>query len=113
MSFPFTQLIIFFFYRTTSTDIYTLSLHDALPICFGIFLWEVIGLRKSEAQLFLYPSRWLSGLKGGNSCFEWDEKSGESRSEERRVGEVCSLGWVRHRGTYELRYAVNRCMEYM
>src|SRR5690554_8032663 len=82
MSFPFTQLIIFFFYRTTSTDIYTLSLHDALPICFGIFLWEVIGLRKSEAQLFLYPSRWLSGLKGGNSCFEWDEKSGESRSEE-------------------------------
>ena len=27
--------ILFFFNDTATTEIYTLSLHDALPICFG------------------------------------------------------------------------------
>src|SRR5258706_16032696 len=31
--FPFTTLFLFFFNDTATTEIYTLSLHDALPIC--------------------------------------------------------------------------------
>src|SRR5260221_11948806 len=31
--FPFTALFFFFFNDTATTEIYTLSLHDALPIC--------------------------------------------------------------------------------
>src|SRR5205085_10464972 len=33
-AFYFESLLIFFFHCTSSTQIYTLSLHDALPICF-------------------------------------------------------------------------------
>src|SRR5438067_13095997 len=29
------SLLLFFFNDTATTEIYTLSLHDALPICFG------------------------------------------------------------------------------
>src|SRR2546430_10254757 len=32
MSFPFTHFLFFFFNDTATTEIYTLSLHDALPI---------------------------------------------------------------------------------
>src|SRR5260221_5470102 len=33
--FPYTTLFFFFFNDTATTEIYTLSLHDALPICGG------------------------------------------------------------------------------
>src|ERR1035438_3281253 len=33
--FPYTHLFCFFFNDTATTEIYTLSLHDALPICAG------------------------------------------------------------------------------
>src|SRR5258706_16074785 len=33
--FPYTPLFFFFFNDTATTEIYTLSLHDALPICGG------------------------------------------------------------------------------
>src|SRR5256885_3155047 len=36
LTLPFTQFIFFFFNDTATTEIYTLSLHDALPI-FGIW----------------------------------------------------------------------------
>src|SRR5438309_5483710 len=32
---PFSSLFFFFFNDTATTEIYTLSLHDALPICSG------------------------------------------------------------------------------
>src|SRR5260221_2370566 len=32
--FPYTTFFFFFFNDTATTEIYTLSLHDALPICF-------------------------------------------------------------------------------
>ena len=35
MSFIFLIYIFFFFNDTATTEIYTLSLHDALPICGG------------------------------------------------------------------------------
>src|SRR5207247_10036794 len=31
----FSSLLVFFFYATSTSAIYTLSLHDALPICKG------------------------------------------------------------------------------
>src|SRR5471030_2953400 len=32
-------LYFFFFNDTATTEIYTLSLHDALPICWPLFIW--------------------------------------------------------------------------
>src|SRR5438874_4540039 len=55
----------FFFNHTAPTEIYTLSLHDALPICLvfsdatvvddegratGRRLWETVGLRRAERE---------------------------------------------------------------
>src|SRR5207237_10881759 len=45
-SFPF--FFFFFFNDTATTEIYTLSLHDALPICFGI-IRKVIAHRQIRA----------------------------------------------------------------
>src|SRR2546426_2445834 len=39
---PTTQCIFFFFNDTATTEIYTLSLHDALPIC------DALGLPEAE-----------------------------------------------------------------
>src|SRR5690606_40323413 len=38
-------MCLFFFNDTATTEIYTLSLHDALPICA-----EVVGVRRDEAD---------------------------------------------------------------
>ena len=38
-----TGVIFFFFNDTATTEIYTLSLHDALPICFDADLPIVLG----------------------------------------------------------------------
>src|SRR5690606_41598933 len=35
-------MILFFYNDTASTEIYTLSLHDALPICFQIALLDLL-----------------------------------------------------------------------
>src|SRR5208337_5527582 len=36
----FFSFFFFFFNDTATTEIYTLSLHDALPICFQMVPWE-------------------------------------------------------------------------
>src|SRR5438477_8318103 len=41
---PTPHLIPFFFTATAPTEIYTLSLHDALPICFNRWLTGRVGL---------------------------------------------------------------------
>src|SRR2546430_17504142 len=40
------HLCLFFFNDTATTEIYTLSLHDALPICGGFQVWSLGHLRK-------------------------------------------------------------------
>ena len=45
---------VFFFNDTATTEIYTLSLHDALPICRGKGVWVLdIYLEKSWTEGFL------------------------------------------------------------
>src|SRR3712207_6984955 len=38
---PVFAFIVFFFNDTATTEIYTLSLHDALPICDGVQDWHL------------------------------------------------------------------------
>src|SRR5439155_20878556 len=68
----------FFFNNTATTEIYTLSLHDALPI----------SSRTSEAAL--WPSTYISPLSNSTPCIRKDRISSKSlmqgvefRSEER------------------------------
>src|SRR2546422_5798638 len=62
--------ILFFFNDTATTEIYTLSLHDALPIFvlallpFGMFSWVMEGAILTDARdglLFNYPLRIIAG----------------------------------------------------
>src|SRR6266516_1519823 len=51
---------IFFFTHTATTEIYTLSLHDALPLC------ETRALREShDAEVRLVHAEQQRGLRGG------------------------------------------------
>src|SRR2546430_4969119 len=68
---------IFFFNDTATTEIYTLSLHDALPICCRTGFWATamhLPLFPERAKGFKYPKK------------EWILKplarSGNNRSEE-------------------------------
>src|SRR5258708_39696768 len=49
---PQSVFIFFFFNDTATTEIYTLSLHDALPISNGE------GLMNSENTTYIYPPLW-------------------------------------------------------
>src|SRR5256886_14381211 len=100
----FLSYIFFFFNDTATTEIYTLSLHDALPISppEGIMA-EVVGL--SDADLPRLGEMHLTGklvlLNQNPAGFKWAlVKSGAlgaintfSRSEERRVGKECRSRW--------------------
>src|SRR5256885_10655430 len=67
--------VFFFFNDTATTEIYTLSLHDALPICFA--LSEVY-------QLFFagFYYRDQSRSDAAQSVHDLSEQSGGGRSEE-------------------------------
>src|SRR5256885_16018624 len=101
--------MFFFFNDTATTEIYTLSLHDALPIC----------LRYSYAGLHTEARRLASALLGlgldkGDRVGIWSHNNAEwvlmqlataqvglvlvninpaYRSEERRVGKECRSRW--------------------
>ena len=55
--------VVFFFNDTATTEIYTLSLHDALPICIkiGALPQQEMGSKKSGAL----PNREMSSIKSG------------------------------------------------
>src|SRR5256886_14933762 len=48
------DFLFFFFNDTATTEIYTLSLHDALPISLGAFLWALQGNQSRENALRLF-----------------------------------------------------------
>src|SRR2546425_11221839 len=96
----FDLLIFFFFFNdTATTEIYTLSLHDALPISIGA---HVEGA--DEAVLDVDVTALVAFLPGVGRNLEPDpfgrarltlflEPSHSERSEERRVGKECRSRW--------------------
>src|SRR2546429_8429047 len=95
--FPLPRRSVFFFFNdTATTEIYTLSLHDALPIC----KLSALGKLWKEPPAFFSETEYRSlktdnyrtirgaartiACRGGFSC---------ERSEERRVGKECRSRW--------------------
>src|SRR2546430_15424855 len=78
------NLVFFFFNDTATTEIYTLSLHDALPIC-------IVGLRKGqieEAVWFLAETVVVAVLRDA----DYGERSEEHTSElQSQSNLVCRL----------------------
>src|SRR2546429_2634635 len=60
----------FFFNDTATTEIYTLSLHDALPIYLGIYRLQVIG--KNQTLM-----RWLAHRGGAQQHARWGKEKRE------------------------------------
>src|SRR5215813_13368219 len=58
LSHCFFSFVFFFFNDTATTEIYTLSLHDALPICGGITEAMRISALASAFNLKLAPHLW-------------------------------------------------------
>ena len=50
---PPLSIFFFFFNDTATTEIYTLSLHDALPIC---FLYPILGAMSTMPGLSEHPA---------------------------------------------------------
>src|SRR5947209_11693555 len=63
----------FFFNDTAPTDIYTLSLHDALPICLGVYVRQA--LRSDVARHRLRPRQDLADQPHRQVRVEGDRKS--------------------------------------
>src|SRR5260221_12829235 len=82
------SLFLFFFNDTATTEIYTLSLHDALPISLAEYLLTLRNLRQTrlaEAQVRVDALQ-ASALVRIDAHALW-------RSEERRVGKECRSRW--------------------
>src|SRR3712207_7959955 len=92
--------IFFFFNDTATTEIYTLSLHDALPICF-VYAGAVRGVRLhrfhaervvlgevSEPQPACFGRRKLNAVEGGALDVRSEEHTSELQS---RQYLVCRL----------------------
>src|SRR2546429_9765391 len=90
------SVIFFFFNDTATTEIYTLSLHDALPISLGSSSGWMgrCRFRVSSAQRFRVFSR-----RDNSRCFlsplplPRSSELASGRSEERRVGKECRSRW--------------------
>src|SRR3712207_9475200 len=91
---------LFFFNDTATTEIYTLSLHDALPIFKSIGLSLAIGVLADAfvVRMTLVPAvmallgrhAWRLPARLGRLLPDLDI---EGRSEERRVGKECRSRW--------------------
>src|SRR5690242_13987723 len=84
------SLLLFLSNAPATTEIYTLSLHDALPISPGA------GSRRGSRQMSGMPEEKRRGrLKNGNppGDFAKAPRCGAKRSEERRVGKECRSRW--------------------
>src|SRR3712207_8283728 len=75
-------MYFFFFNDTATTEIYTLSLHDALPILrLSITTWNInsVRVRNGQVQRFLEDARpdilCLQETKCPDNCFPLDRKS--------------------------------------
>src|SRR3712207_8469869 len=70
------SVVFFFFNDTATTEIYTLSLHDALPICIVPPLSQAKEARRSTARRDVHGGfASLCGMKGASSGIREDRKS--------------------------------------
>ena len=87
---PISLVFFFFFFNdTATTEIYTLSLHDALPISLSVVCLAKSGIGKSylmERVAACFPTEDLLE----NTQFT---ENSFYRSEERRVGKECRSRW--------------------
>src|SRR5256885_16617950 len=96
----------FFFNDTATTEIYTLSLHDALPISLGVgasdtaaCTWTfniTANANASEPAPYTVEAFWSPTGAGVNDAQVYlgsGTMAGASRSEERRVGKECRSRW--------------------
>src|SRR3712207_9232746 len=97
---------VFVFNDTATTEIYTLSLHDALPIC-SFTLAEVLVPRSATTEAFTWIGTALGlgvavgssaagklvDTTGANTAFLVATLAAAIRSEERRVGKECRSRW--------------------
>src|SRR5687768_18300384 len=83
---PCSISFFFFFNDTATTEIYTLSLHDALPICPGRSSPRTVQCASGS------PDRMPSGRGGSASCHSSSARSEEHTSElQSRLHLVCRL----------------------
>src|SRR5690242_21054357 len=91
--------LLFFFNDTATTEIYTLSLHDALPISkrTGVMhSWqhgcELVGASRFERPTTRTPSEYATGLRHAPTCLVFLCRSEEHTSElQSHVNLVCRL----------------------
>src|SRR2546430_12282953 len=73
-------LFFFFFNDTATTEIYTLSLHDALPICAQERLRPGLGARPADAHIGSHDRRHPSHLPDGDCRSEEHTSELQSQS---------------------------------
>src|SRR3989449_9290628 len=112
-AFSFSPYFLFFFFNdTATTEIYTLSLHDALPIFTQNAAAKVTGLPKAKVQVhnhllgggfgrrlevdFITRAVQVAKQVTGPVQVLWSREEDiqhDMRSEERRVGKECRSRW--------------------
>src|SRR2546427_324448 len=86
----------FFFNDTATTEIYTLSLHDALPICTCLvtFTANTLGSYTITATYNPAPTSVHATSNGSDTVMVTARTTSTTlRSEERRVGKECRSRW--------------------
>src|SRR3712207_9067639 len=90
------HFMFFFFNDTATTEIYTLSLHDALPICMLGTVMNCLALQAFCEQVGL-QTRVQTAIEMGQVAEPYIPRKAvrhlEKRSEERRVGKECRSRW--------------------
>src|SRR3712207_7576445 len=90
MSFTRVTLLFFFFNDTATTEIYTLSLHDALPICAGSLRAGRRRLSRRRDQVLLLGCRWGRLLRDGRH----PRGEGERQRSEEHTSELQSRQYL-------------------
>src|SRR2546425_7794197 len=84
----------FFFNDTATTEIYTLSLHDALPICIvDVFQPEVLPVsEKAEKLPCVLPARNYEDIR--DPCVDQGQQRVENHRSEEHTSELQSLAYL-------------------
>src|SRR5436309_4765642 len=92
---------LFFFSYTATTEIYTLSLHDALPICRDRKRSDRVGARGKGAGVFVGGLRELQTHRAVSTFLRSEEHTSELQSRENLV---CRLLLEKKKHLREQRY---------